>query len=293
MADQPAAGETPRSSRMPDSTAESQGNATENDTAAPSASEASETNAPTFQAINSQAVAENANESVTPGAQGSDSSDSAPPSKAAAVAQSAPQTAQSTSETSQPAKSPVHADGPDAAVSADVATYGTRSRNRTGNARPNYAEDQEMDFEMTSTTATKKKLAADAGGATPQNSGDSKRARGDLQQLLTGSGTATPTSTNGVNGKESTPGAASNPSKKRKAAGPPTTLMQTPPVSNSTAPSASRKVAASSATARETNVVTFSKHKACLNKKGELVADDGMKLSVNGKPGQISSRIFP
>lgn len=285
MANQPA-GEALPSSRMPDSTMEPPGNAIKDETPAPSASPPGEVTVPSFLAINSQAVAENANNSVSPAAQGSEPSDPASPSKAAAVAQDAPPTAQNTSETTQPTDSTSQTDAPDAAMSADVATYGTRSRNRTGNARPNYAEDQDMDFEMTSTAATKKKATTDAAGATPQNSGDPKRARGDLQQLLTGSGAATPTSTNGVNGGESTPGPASNPSKKRKAAGPPATLTQTPPVANSSAPSASRKVAAPSATARETNMVTFTKHKACVNKKGELIADDGMKLSVNGKPDQ-------
>ena len=284
---------TPSPPRVPDPTPGSPGNAPHDETpaAAPS-TDPQELDIPTWSAVNTQpavTVTENASPPAAPAVQHSDkASDPAPPPAVAAVAQPAPQTAQTPSEPSQPAKTPLQPDGLDGAMSADVATYGTRSRNRTGNARPNYAEDQEMDFEMTASAATKKKLsatdaAAGAASSTPQTASEAKRAR-DL--LFSGSGTATPTGVNGVNGKESTPGAASNPSKKRKAAGPPaTTLMQqTPPASNSPAPSAARKVGASSSTVRETNVMTFTKHKACLNKKGELLADDGTKLSVNGKP---------
>jgi hypothetical protein len=236
---------------------------------------------PTFQAVNAKPFAENASTSMSTAAQGT-KADPTPPPKGAAVTQSDHQ-AQTSSEPSQPAKASSQFDGLDGAMSADGATYGTRSRNRTGNARPNYAEDQDMDFEYSAASTKKKAPASESATLGSQNNADAKRAR-EFAQLLGTSNDGTPPSGNGAGSKELTPGATSGLSKKRKAVGPPATLTETPPATNSPAPSASRKVAAPSTMARETNVMTFTKHKYCLNKKGELIADDGTKLSVNGKP---------
>lgn len=229
-----------------------------------------------FQAVNSGAVAENSNT-----AEGDDTQTGLPP-KAAPVTQEAPQTAQTSSATSQPLNSSTSADGSGGNMTETAATYGTRSRNRTGNARPNYAEDQEMDIDYSSsaaTTATKKKPAPDAMPSS-QNASESKRAQ-DFNRLVAGTNGATPHS-DSPGPKESTPTAPTN-SKKRKAAAAPAST-QTPPVSNSPVPAATRKPMASSlSTTRETNIMTFTKHKSCLNKKGELVADDGTKLCVNGE----------
>jgi len=166
---------------------------------------------------------------------------------------------------------------------ADAATYGTRSRNRGGNARPNYAEDQEMDLDLSSTATTKKK---GSGGQAPALLNPEAVER-----------VATPTQFTPVNSKtakESTPSAAapaaatSHISKKRKAAGAVPNHSHTPPASATPAPAsaASRKstTLGSSSLTRETNMMTFTKHRSCLNKKGELIADDGTKLAVNGKP---------
>lgn len=245
-----------------------------------------------FQAINSRAVAENASTSM---------STAASPPNGAAVAQEASQTAQD-SEAPNSHQDPSHMEDLDGSMAADVATYGTRSRNRTGNARPNYAEDQDtMDFELSSAAAaTKKKpTAKDAAAAdsATHNAAEAKRAQ-EFARLIAVNGNGA--SGNGDGTKESTPGAsgvASSVSKKRKAAGgAPAVLTQTPPPSNSPAPTASRKLAPPSTVARETNVMTFTKHRSCLNKRGELVADDGTKLSVNGKQAanplrRASSRI--
>ncbi len=240
-------------------------NGTPRGAAIPAAPTPPEITFPTFQAVNAKAVVDGASASVSTAAQGIPP---APPPQVAAVTQSA-----ALSGTPQPTKLSSELD--------DAANYGTRSRNRAGNARPNYAEDQEMDFEYSS----KKKSTTEpaASSVASQNATDAKRA-----QLVSGSGT--PSSANGTTNKESTPSATLNPSKKRKAAAPPVMPTQTPPATNWPMPAASRKVAAVSTiaavstVARETNVMTFSKHKSCLNKKGELVADDGSKLSVNGKP---------
>lgn len=226
-----------------------------------------------FQPVNFGAVAENL--TVMEGAD----AQNGPPSKPAPVTQDAPQTAQTSSAASQPLDSSTSADGAGGNMTETAATYGTRSRNRTGNARPNYAEDQEMeiDYSSAATTATKKKPTSDAMPAS-QAAADSKRAQ-EFNRLVAGMNGATPHS-DSPGPKESTPTAPTN-SKKRKAATAPMST-QTPPVSNSPAPTATRKPAASLSTARETNIMTFTKHKSCLNKKGELVADDGTKLCVNG-----------
>ena len=227
-----------------------------------------------FQAINTQAVTENASTAM---------STAAPPPEAAAVTQPTSQTAQ-TSDASNAPKDPPQGDELESNMAQDAATYGTRSRNRTGNARPNYAEDQDMDFEISSTT--KKKPANDPTPTNPpmQHAAEAKRAQEFARFIAVNSGGAPP---NGSTPKESTPGTpgvASNVSKKRKAGAAPNINTQTPPPSNSPLPALPRKMGAQSATARETNVMTFTKHRSCLNKKGELVADDGTKLCVNGKP---------
>ena len=236
-----------------------------------------------FQAVNAKPIAENVSTStsVNTAAQGSDVSVPTPPPKDPAVTQDAPQTTQTSSDASRASQPPSQLDGADAAMSSDI-TYGTRSRNRTGNPRPNYAEDQDMDFEISSAGATtKKKSAADSATSIGQSATDMKRAHEYLRHVAGSNGGPANSTASGA--KELTPGVAPNLSKKRKAAGAPTTLTQTPPTSNSPAPTATRKVVAPSANTRESNVMSFSKHRSCLSKKGELVADDGTKLSVNGK----------
>lgn len=229
-----------------------------------------------FQAINTQAVTENASTAM---------STAAPPPEDAAVTQDPSQTVQTSSGPSDSHKDLSQVDESNGNMAAESGTYGTRSRNRTGNARPNYAEDQDMDFELSSTTTRKKTAGDHATTAAPaQNgAGDAKRAQEFARFIAVNS---SGTHANGSTPKESTPGTpgvASNVSKKRKAGGAPATLMSTPPPSNSPQPTMARKLGAPSVTARETNVMTFTKHRSCLNKKGELVADDGTKLCVNGK----------
>lgn len=164
-------------------------------------------------------------------------------------------------------------------------TYGTRSR-RGGKERLNYAEDQDADFDFTSaaTTTSYTKKSASAAATNAQSTPDSKRAKESAQPMTT-NGTHS-SANNQTNAKDPAPGAtstATNP-KKRKAAGTatPTNLASTPPVTAALAAANMRKQLPSSL-ARETNMLSFSRSKACLNKKGELVADDGTKLNINGK----------
>lgn len=227
------------------------------------------TTSSSFQAINTKPVIETMSPAVITegGSKASDAATSPTP-------QTAPQTSSDPSRASQPQS---QLDGAvDAGMAADTATYGTRSRNRTGNPRPNYAEDQDMDFEYSSTAASKKKPAMESAASTAPSAAETKRAP---VAGLASNGNSNVSNTAG-GGKELTPGLAS---KKRKAVGAPA-ITQTPPTSNSPAPTATRKPVAPSTTARETNIMSFAKHRSCLNKKGELIADDGTRLVANGKP---------
>ncbi|KAF2217497.1 hypothetical protein CERZMDRAFT_63663 [Cercospora zeae-maydis SCOH1-5] len=154
------------------------------------------------------------------------------------------------------------------------ASYGTRSRNRTS-TRPNYAEDQDMDFDFTSAATTGKKKGPDASAATTHGASETKRApeATSLQAVHSNA-------TSAKDSSASTPTPA-GPTKKRKAAG---NALSASAASATPPPGAVRKPtvpAGASTLARETNIMTFSKHRSCLNKKGELAADDGTKLSVN------------
>lgn len=232
-----------------------------------------------FQAINHQPASENGRiGSPATNQQRGTPSDLTPPARQSAVAQDASQTAQTSVSASVSQSASKTSLQPENLDSNNMdATYGTRSRNRTSN-RPNYAEDQEMDFEM-STTSKKKTAESSSQEATPSS---------NATNGTTVKGTA-------VGTKEGTSSTSSggtvNPVRKRKAGAAPASTLHTPAVSSTPPPSASRKgvplpisaSAAASATARETNILNFTKSKSCLNKKGELIADDGTKLNVNGK----------
>ena len=240
---------------------------------------APESTSTSFQAINSQTISQNANTGV---------SSAAPQPQDAAVTHDLPQTAQ-TSQATTGSKVPSQVEGPDANMATDAATYGTRSRNRTGNARPNYAEDQDMEIDYA--TASKRKSAADSAAVAASNihgTGETRRTHefAKFMSNAVNSMSSSPSQANASATKESTPGTSgvtANVSKKRKAGGAPAGAVQTPPPSNPPAAPVARKLGASSATARESNVMTFTKSRSCLNKKGELIADDATKLSVNGK----------
>lgn len=183
---------------------------------------------------------------------------------------------------------------------AAAAPYGTRSRNRPGRSRINYAEDTEMDFEVTAAAPTngnasdpssRSSVAAESG----QPSGVSgKKGAG------AGQGTA-PWGNSGANPKDTqanisisgssatTPAAQANTAqtttKRRKnAAKDATNGVQ----ASAPAPSQAGKRAAqvqAPATApytRESNMMTFEFSGAFL-KNGSLQADDGQTLSVNGE----------
>ena len=141
-----------------------------------------------------------------------------------------------------------------------------------------------MEFESSSTAAANSKTRAVQGDATASAQAplmDVKRVQDHQRRPLGHAGTS-PLNPHSTGAKDSTPAAASGSSKKRKTAGASASITRPPP-HPATNPAVSRKTASPSALTRETNLMTFTKYKACLNKKGELVADDGTKLAVNGK----------
>jgi hypothetical protein len=176
--------------------------------------------------------------------------------------------------------------------------YGTRSRNRPGRSRPNYAEDTEMDFEMT---------AAPANGNTPDPSSRNSVAAENGQSSgvggKKGSGPAQGNALWGNSGSISKENPANpNISGAPAVAAPPATHPSPaqPPVkrrknaattngtqSNTAAPSQAaakrgNHVMVAANSARESNMLTFENTGAVL-KNGRMEADDGQTVSINGK----------
>jgi hypothetical protein len=179
-----------------------------------------------------------------------------------------------------------------------VPVYGTRSRNRPGRSRPNYAEDTEMDFEMT---------AAPANGNTSDPSSRNSVAAENGQSSVVGgkkgSGPAQSNASWGNSGSISKENPANpNISVAPAVAAPPTTQPSPaqPPVkrrknaattngtqSNAAAPSQAaakrgNHVMVAANSARESNMLTFENTGAVL-KNGRMEADDGQTVSINGK----------
>lgn len=179
-----------------------------------------------------------------------------------------------------------------------VATYGTRSRNRPGRLRPNYAEDTEMDFEMTAAATngntsdppSREPAAADSGplsgvsgkkGSTPAQSNASWGNSGPNSK----DNPANPNISGASLVAASTPPTAAQPTttaKRRKNA---TTTNGTP--QNAVAPSHAgpkrgNQTTPAANSSRETNMLTFEITGAIL-KNGRMEADDGQTVSINGK----------
>jgi hypothetical protein len=179
-----------------------------------------------------------------------------------------------------------------------AAPYGTRSRNRTGASRPNYAEDKELDH-LIEANGKITKSAPPKAAATPaavdfepadnERHSNNQARRGfaavnanvsDLngntpvaRDLIPG--TSTFSANPSVNGTGPAP-----QSKKRKQPGGNTTISA-PHVANNLI----SRIPRSSAGARqhqETNMMTFEGCGARLTANKELKADDGTILAVNG-----------
>jgi hypothetical protein len=197
--------------------------------------------------------------------------------------------------TTAPASPSSESATPDESESAAVAPYGTRSRQRTGGSRPNYAEDKDvdMDTEMNG-VHTKPVPARRKGGATDatlllEGVSDAPTRPG-FSRWSAINGSPKSESSNAQVPKEWIPGTstfaaqstAATTSKKRKQPGSSMTA------STGTAYSVASRSKGSSATngrfqQPETNMMTFERCGGYLNVSGQLKADDGTLISVNGE----------
>ena len=217
----------------------------------------------------------------------------AAPAKTLAL-ESQPMTTTSSTSSALPAQSQPTMD------EAGPSPYGTRSRNRGGTARINYAEDREMDMDYDWITASKKprdsSTSASSTNLQPEDNdsaGVSTRRRSLTTAML-------PSASKGVNSavpKDQIPGLSSFPvhpepgvpaqqtSKKRKAPGAAPASHSTPSatLSATSSKNVSRKAATATSTnsSQTTNMLSFDDSKGCL-KNGGLRADDGTVLCVNG-----------
>jgi hypothetical protein len=182
------------------------------------------------------------------------------------------------------------------ANAAGAAPYGTRSRNRPGTTRPNYAEDVEMDFEMTQAQTNGTISEAPSRGSVASDNRQSPSVGGRKSNGAGNSasnaawGSSTPITKDTTSTIPGTSTFSANPNlnpapqpKRRKNAA--NHAPANGNASSSLMPSQAttrRSTAATAAnSARETNMMTFEKSRAML-KNGKLDADDGTSLSVNG-----------
>lgn len=202
--------------------------------------------------------------------------------------------------TSSSSSMPPDQQGTNSMDATGASPYGTRSRNRTGNPRPNYAEDREseMEYEWSST----KRPHAGSGPSMPNIAqlGDSdKPTTANTRRSSTTAPIAPPATNKAVLPavqKDHLPGMSSfsvnpepntappAPSRKRKAPGNgPTTSHTASAVTQTPAPGIPRRTAGvpNPKASRETNLMTFENCQGYL-KNGKLKADDGTVLSVNG-----------
>lgn len=189
--------------------------------------------------------------------------------------------------------------------------YGTRSRNRNGSSRPNYAEDKDIDADVydyyqdkkdgDSKKSSRQASAAANGDAPPRGGAISRKAgtddtrgvqsqNGPKDQNSSGSNAATPTA--------QTP-TVSQPSRKRKAAaqsagstGQVASASTSSKKAGTTAAAAAAAAAASSTGISwpETNMLTFENCKARPDRR-RMVADDGTVLEPNGNAREVHRKL--
>lgn len=198
------------------------------------------------------------------------------------------------------AKGPEDSVNPEASTGLAGASYGTRSRNRTSGARPNYAEDKDLEMDVdvnganhTESSVKKASQPSLGPGATEDKvtGSSSSNRRGGFAtvngnsaanpQTASSSKDGTPSTTSGGNSASQT---STAPSKKRKQPG---THVTTSTASTSAQPP-SRTRGASAAYA-ESNMMSFERSGGYL-KNGKLKADDGTVLSINGESNESSQR---
>lgn len=199
------------------------------------------------------------------------------------------------STTKQPTHAALDREGSPNSSDRDLAslraTYGTRSRNRPGRARINYAEDLELDQEYTNGVDHGNADSARQSSAEPP----SPRQAPVEKRSAAANGSRTGEAQAAAVGSSNTPNGSAAVSRKRKAqtmqngtghisgqaaaaAAPPapTTTQQT------TSATTRRSVPQSSSNlAHTSNIFTFERSKAIV-KNGKLVADDGTIFRVEG-----------
>ncbi|KAL8862882.1 MAG: hypothetical protein Q9178_000824 [Gyalolechia marmorata] len=177
--------------------------------------------------------------------------------------------------------------------------YGTRSRNRGGNVRINYAEDRELDMDYEWASASKKpRYSSTSASSTDPQVEDSVITGVNTRRRSVTTAVSPPASKGGNSSvpKDQIPGLSSFPvqpepgvpiqqtSKKRKAPGAAPVTPSNPSATSSATncKGVSRKVAATTSTSgpRTTNMLSFEESKGYL-KNGVLKADDGTLLAVN------------
>ena len=178
-------------------------------------------------------------------------------------------------------------DGPD---SVGPSPYGTRSRNRSGNARPNYAEDRDTDADFELSSSRRAHGSASAAQST-RAAAEAERAAAQATRKA-GLPLVPPREhIPGISSFTVAEGGSASRSKKRKSPGASTTVT-TSNSSPAAAPAAmstrksSQLIPASSAAS--TNLVTFENTNACLV-NGCLVADDKSKFAPNGACPRVPS----
>lgn len=226
-----------------------------------------------------------------------------PDAPAVCAAESQPMTASNSNSSS-----PSAIEGAGSGMGA-AAPYGTRSRNRTGASRPNYAEDKEIDTEFEITASSKEgRKAARGGDFAPAATTDPGRVANNARK----NHVIEPDHTAAVQShyKDPIPGtstfsanlitsaaAVGQSSKKRKANGPPATnnlQPQTHFTTQGTLPAVTRR--ANNAVqafngSRETNMLSFDDCGSRLRDK-KLFADDGTVLEVNGESKKLRKAVL-
>lgn len=195
-----------------------------------------------------------------------------------------PQSQPMTTTTSSASHNAMQVDG-----DSEAATYGTRSRNKGGNPRPNYADDRELDLEI------------EAAGRIPKSKPKKEKAVAVMNNVSSAQGVpAAPPAQNGfaavnsavvtaINGALPIPGTSTfstastqQQNNKRKQPGSTSTAAPSP-----AAPAQAKKTRGIPSTASrshlETNMLSFSRCRGRLNAKKQLVADDGTALAANGE----------
>lgn len=171
-----------------------------------------------------------------------------------------------------------------------AAPYSTRSRGRNGAPRPNYAEDIEMDFELTSPAPSAVKAvsnsAKQSANGSPARAPDSEK--GPAASTRKNQATANSAQPNAA-AKEAIPGtstfSASVTSNNGSSASAASRKRKQPPNGTNSNGSAKKQQLAAPGPKRDirlSNMMTFENCGARL-KNGKLKADDGTVLEVNGK----------